>query len=90
MATPEQLIAALGDWRAGRGPLFARLADALARAGERAALPAGATLPAERVLAAELGVSRTTVVAAYRELRERGLAATRHGSGTVLRNVGSP
>jgi DNA-binding transcriptional MocR family regulator len=87
MATPEQLIAALGDWRAGRGPLFARLADALARASERAALPAGATLPAERVLAAELGVSRTTVVAAYRELRERGLAATRHGSGTVLRNA---
>ena len=87
MATPEQLIAALGDWRAGRGPLFARLADALARASERAASPAGATLPAERVLAAELGVSRTTVVAAYRELRERGLAATRHGSGTVLRNA---
>jgi DNA-binding transcriptional MocR family regulator len=39
------------------------------------------------VLAAELGVSRATVVAAYRELRERGLAVTRHGSGTAMRNA---
>lgn len=83
----ERLIAALGDWRARRGPLFERLADALVRASEQAALPPGGELPAERALARELRVSRTTVVAAYRELRERGLAATRHGSGTVMRNA---
>jgi DNA-binding transcriptional MocR family regulator len=83
----ERLVAGLGDWRSGRGPLFERLAGALAQATNRAALPAGGELPAERVLAAELGVSRATVVAAYRELRERGLAVTRHGSGTVLRNA---
>jgi DNA-binding transcriptional MocR family regulator len=84
---PERLVAALGQWRAGRGPLFERLASALARASEQAALPAGGELPAERVLARELEVSRSTVVAAYRELRECGVAVTRHGSGTVMRNV---
>jgi DNA-binding transcriptional MocR family regulator len=83
----ERLIAALGPWRAGRGPLFERLAAALVRACEQAALPPGGELPAERVLACELEVSRSTVVAAYRELRDTGLAATRHGSGTVMRNV---
>jgi DNA-binding transcriptional MocR family regulator len=83
----ERLIVALGEWRAGRGPLFERLADALVRAAEQAALPPGGELPAERMLASELGVSRTTVVAAYRELRDRGLAVTRHGSGTMMRNA---
>jgi DNA-binding transcriptional MocR family regulator len=83
----ERLVAALGQWRAGRGPLFERLASALVRASEQAALPAGGELPAERVLARELDVSRSTVVAAYRELRETGVAVTRHGSGTVMRNV---
>jgi len=88
MADPsERLVAGLGGWRSGRGPLFVRLADALVAATNRAALPPAAELPAERVLAAELGVSRSTVVAAYRDLRERGLAVTRHGSGTVMRNT---
>ena len=90
MAQPEQLISALGDWRAGRGPLFERLTGALARAAHQGALPAGGELPPERALAAELGVSRATVAAAYRELRERGLAVTRHGSGTVIRSVLPP
>jgi DNA-binding transcriptional MocR family regulator len=81
------LVAALGQWRVGRGPLSERLASALARASEQAALPAGGELPAERVLARELGVSRSTVVASYRVLRESGLAVTRHGSGTVMRNA---
>jgi DNA-binding transcriptional MocR family regulator len=85
MVDVEPLAAALGDWRARRGPLRVRLADALTRATEQGALPAGGDLPAERALAGALGVSRTTVVAAYRELRERGLAVTRHGSGTMMR-----
>jgi DNA-binding transcriptional MocR family regulator len=87
VAQSERLIAALGDWRSGRGPLFGRLAEALTRATEQGAVPPGGELPAERMLAGELGVSRATVVAAYRELRERGLAVTRHGSGTLMRNV---
>ena len=86
----EQVISALGEWRSGRGPLFERLTAALTRAAQQGGLPAGGELPSERVLAAELGVSRATVAAAYRELRERGLAVTRHGSGTVIRSVMPP
>jgi DNA-binding transcriptional MocR family regulator len=67
--------------------LSGRLASALARAAEQAALPPGGALPAERVLARELEISRSTVVAAYRQLRESGAAVTRHGSGTAMRNV---
>src|SRR3954447_27060853 len=83
----EQVISALGEWRGRGGPLFERLTVALMRAAQQGALPGGGELPPERTLAADLGVSRATVVAAYRELRERGLAVTRHGSGTVMRNV---
>jgi DNA-binding transcriptional MocR family regulator len=83
----ERLVAALGEWRAGRGPLFERLTSALVRASEQGALAPGGELPAERALARELDISRSTVVAAYRELRDRGVAVTRHGSGTVMRNV---
>src|SRR5947207_1307609 len=86
----EPVIAALGDWRDGRGPLFERLTLALAGAAQQGALPGGGELPPERALAAELGVSRATVAAAYRELRDRGLAVTRHGSGTVIRSVLPP
>lgn len=72
----------LGTWRAG-GPAYRALADAL-----RAALLAGTLapltrLPSERDLAAALGVSRTTTSAAYTELRDRGFATSRVGSGTV-------
>ena len=50
-------------------------------------LPAGARLPAERVLARHLGVNRTTVVNAYRELAADGLIAGRAGRGTVVLGV---
>src|SRR3954471_6519982 len=85
MVDMERLAGALGDWRAGGGRLRVRVPDALARATEQGALPAGGDLPGERGLAGALAVSRTTVVAAYRELRDRGLAMTRHGSGTMMR-----
>lgn len=52
-------------------------------------LTTGRRLPAERVLAAELGVSRTTVSAAYALLREQGRLVTVHGSGSVLALGGS-
>ena len=85
MSNIDSVAVTLGPWRARGGPLFVRLAAALAEAAQRGTLPAGGQLPAERALADVLGVSRGTVVSAYRELRERGLAETRHGSGTVIR-----
>jgi len=74
--------AALGDWTAGRGPLHAKLAGALRRAIASGDLPPGARLPAERVLAAQLSVSRSTVVVAFDRLRSEALLVSRRGSGT--------
>ncbi len=47
-------------------------------------LPKGARLPSERILARHLGVNRTTVVNAYRELSADGLVKGRVGHGTIV------
>ncbi len=45
-------------------------------------IPAGTLLPSERELAAQAGRSRTTIVAAYRALRDSGHLVSRQGSGS--------
>jgi DNA-binding transcriptional MocR family regulator len=77
----RELVNSLGHWPAGPEPLYQRLAEALHAAIDRE-IPVGATLPPERRLAELLHVSRTTVVAAYRILRQEGLLQSRQGSGT--------
>ncbi|HSB60737.1 MAG TPA: GntR family transcriptional regulator, partial [Vicinamibacteria bacterium] len=72
----------LGEWSTGAGPIYRRLAEALKAAVERGELAAGARLPPERHFAEALAVSRTTVVLAYRRLRQQGLLESRQGSGT--------
>lgn len=62
------------------GQLRAALLDAI-RLGR---LPTGTRLPASRVLARELGVSRGVVVDAYEQLAAEGFLATRTGSGTMV------
>lgn len=47
-------------------------------------LPAGAPLPASRMLASELGLSRGVVVEAYRRLTDEALIAARRGSGSTV------
>ncbi|WP_100403533.1 MocR-like pyridoxine biosynthesis transcription factor PdxR [Bacillus sp. FJAT-42315] len=44
--------------------------------------PAGSKLPSERMLAKELKVNRSTVIAAYEELRSSGIITRKEGSGT--------
>jgi DNA-binding transcriptional MocR family regulator len=65
-----------------------RLRDSLAAAVrdsiEAGRLPPDGRLPPERVLAERLGVSRATVVAAYRALVRSGLLTRRTGSGTYV------
>jgi DNA-binding transcriptional MocR family regulator len=75
----------LNDWNAGAGPLYERLALALRSAVERREVPPDTQLPPERTLAGLLKLSRTTVVAAYDQLRSEGLLDSRQGSGTYVR-----
>jgi GntR family transcriptional regulator/MocR family aminotransferase len=64
----------LGDW------LSAAVRDAVADGR----LSPGTRLPATRVLAAQLGVSRGVVVDAYRRLADEGLVGGRRGGGTTV------
>jgi DNA-binding transcriptional MocR family regulator len=82
MVSAAMLVDLIGPWSDGADPLNEQLADALARAIEAGLLPPGTRLPAERELARELALSRTTIVAAYDRLRLAGLARSRQGSGT--------
>jgi DNA-binding transcriptional MocR family regulator len=79
------LATQLGPWSTGSGPLHRKLAAALAAAIERGDVAAGERLPAERVLARTLAVSRSTVVAAYDHLRAEGWLESRQGSGSRVR-----
>jgi DNA-binding transcriptional MocR family regulator len=61
-----------------------RLAGALSDLAEAGALAPGTRLPAERVLALSVGMSRGTVSAAFKALCVAGLCERRHGSGTYV------
>ncbi|WP_164540851.1 MocR-like transcription factor YczR [Streptomyces abyssomicinicus] len=74
----------LGDWRAGDGSLARRLAGAVEKAVRDGRLPLGVQLPAERLLAGELGLARGTVAASYEILRAEQLIVTRTGSGSTV------
>ncbi|RSS70754.1 GntR family transcriptional regulator, partial [Streptomyces sp. WAC06614] len=71
----------------GRAPAGARtawLADQLRSAIADGRLPVGSRLPASRVLAEELGVTRGVVTEAYRRLSESGQTIGRGRQGTVV------
>jgi GntR family transcriptional regulator/MocR family aminotransferase len=53
-------------------------------------LRAGASLPATRILAGDLGVSRGLVVEAYQRLADEGLVSARPGTGTRVLGVSRP
>ncbi|PYY48116.1 PLP-dependent aminotransferase family protein [Curtobacterium sp. MCPF17_050] len=76
----------LTHWRAGSdAPAYEALADAVRVLVIDGRIPHGARLPAERGLAAALGVSRTTVANAYARLRVDGFLTSLRGSGSVVR-----
>lgn len=72
------------DWR-GSGPAYMALADRIRLLVLDGRIPLGTRLPAERELAAQLHLSRTTVSAAYAELRDTGYLQSVRGSGSTVR-----
>jgi GntR family transcriptional regulator/MocR family aminotransferase len=69
---------------ASRSPLYLQLASAMADDIRKGRLKPGDALPGTRVLADQLGVHRSTVIAGYQELVAEGLARTRRGGGTFV------
>jgi GntR family transcriptional regulator / MocR family aminotransferase len=63
------------------------LADAIRAAIMDGRLAAGAPLPATRLLAGDLGVSRGVVVEVYQRLADEGLVSGRPGNGTRVLGV---
>ncbi len=84
-----QLARLIGSQRprpAGPGarkpPAYRALADGIRVLVLEGRVPVAARLPAERELALALAVSRTTVAAAYEELRTEGFLESRRGAGS--------
>lgn len=66
-------------------PIALAIADALGEAVRRGELQPGDRLPAQRAVAAELGVDLTTVTRAYEAARARGLLESAMGRGAFVR-----
>lgn len=84
---PNSLARLMGGWQreGGRVPAYRQIQHALRLLILDGRLPIGVRLPGERNFAAVLGVSRTTVAAAYAQLRDLGFVVSRHGSGSLTR-----
>ena len=88
MATISARILAsmLRGWRdMSASPAYVALADRIRLLILDGRIPLGTRIPAERDLAAQLEISRTTVSASYAELREAGYLDSLRGSGSVAR-----
>jgi DNA-binding transcriptional MocR family regulator len=81
IVTANRLAELLGDWRRG-GPAAERLAASVRALVLDGRVPLGGRLPAERTVAAGLGLSRATVTQAYDRLRSEGYIASRQGAGS--------
>jgi GntR family transcriptional regulator/MocR family aminotransferase len=71
----------------GSGPLTQQIYQGMRQAILTGQLPPGMRLPATRVLAHELGVSRNTVLQAYDQLLAEGYTVGQTGSGTYVATV---
>jgi DNA-binding transcriptional MocR family regulator len=85
-ASGPEIAETMGDWLHNPGPLYSKLVSKIEEAIDRGDLVPGTRLPPERSLALALQISRTTVVTAYAELRDRGRVERRQGSGTWIRH----
>ena len=77
---PSALARLLGEWSLGVEPAYRELADVVRLLVLDGRVALDTALPSERALAEVLGISRTTVTAAYRHLREQGFLSSGQGS----------
>jgi DNA-binding transcriptional MocR family regulator len=82
------LATLLSDWRKEGSAAYAALAGRIRLLIVDGRIPLGTRIPAERDLAAQLSISRTTVTAAYSQLRESGYLSSVRGSGSIARLPG--
>ncbi|MET0370882.1 MAG: PLP-dependent aminotransferase family protein [Sphingobium sp.] len=84
---PPSLLRLLGAWRAQDSgePAYRQLARALKLLVQDGRIGLNVRLPGERELAGALGLSRTTIAAAFDRLRDEGYLESRQGSGSVTR-----
>ncbi|MDP9997058.1 MocR-like transcription factor YczR [Pseudarthrobacter sulfonivorans] len=78
--SPLALARLLGAWHLGAAPAYRELADVVRLLIMDGRIPLEVALPSERALAQALGLSRTTVTAAYAALREQGFLSGGQGS----------
>ncbi len=74
------MVRLLGPWNTGAAPAYRELADVVRLLVMDGRIPLDVALPSERALSVTLGVSRTTVTAAYASLREQGFLSGGQGS----------
>ena len=73
--------------RSSGTPVYRQIEEAITAGIRSGRLRVGTRLPPERTLAQQLGVDRTTVVAAYRNLAAEGWVAPLVGRGTVISGI---
>ncbi|TDD71650.1 PLP-dependent aminotransferase family protein [Jiangella aurantiaca] len=81
---PKDLRTLLGEWETDGQSAYHALADRIRLLIIDGRLPTRTRLPAERELADELDRSRTTIVSAYRALKQTGHLVSQRGSGSVV------
>src|SRR5918999_3782169 len=83
MITDKFPFITLSD-KAGAAPLHRQIYEAIRRAILSGEFTRGRRLPATRLLAAQLGVARMTVVNAYEQLLIEGYLEGKTGAGTYV------
>ncbi|MCU1478683.1 MAG: PLP-dependent aminotransferase family protein [Subtercola sp.] len=79
------LDAMLGEW-VTEGSAYRALADRIGLLIADGRIPGGSRLPAERELSERLSLSRSTIGAAYAQLRASGYLESVRGSGSIAKN----
>lgn len=77
-------------WQRDPHPVSSNISGRITQLVRDGILLPGDRIPAERALAARLGVSRTTVREALQELELRGLISRKPGRGTLINEIPRP